>query len=359
MIRRTVILLAVAVLAGCGGERLPKKGGEDDPANNGTGGTTGNTTGTGGNNATNNATTTGPNNGTTTEPNNGTVGTNNQSTGGTNGTSNSTNGTNNADCALAVAEGAVSGTDVWSTDLVAEPLSTVSLRGTESSSTSGEIQGYEWTIAARPVDSTTRLLPSASVAEPTLFLDLPGEYVVELEVTDAAGNPSCEPRGRVTIQAVPQQDIHVSVTWDTPADADQTDTIGADLDLHFLHPNGQWNNAPWDIFWNNVTADWGNPGPADDPSLDLDDGDGAGPENFSLPNPEPNAQYAVGVYYYSDNGFGPSYATVKIHLAGALAYEKAAEYMAGGDAFWYVARIQSSTGVMDVDTHQTGFPARP
>ena len=51
--------------------------------------------------------------------------------------------------------------------------------------------------------------------------------------------------------------LAVQLTWHTPADPDETDNFGSDLDLHFLHPNGDWWDIPWDIHWMNLHPDWG------------------------------------------------------------------------------------------------------
>ena len=67
---------------------------------------------------------------------------------------------------------------------------------------------------------------------------------------------------------------------------------------------------------------WGDPGTAsDDPSLDIDDTDGAGPENINLDNPETGVTYKVGVHYYNDHGYGVSYATLRLYFFGELIFE--------------------------------------
>lgn len=268
-------------------------------------------------------------------------------------------GTDNA-CPQAVAEAKLSESTRWQTELNTIPLKTVEFRGTNSIDQDGTIARYEWNLVQKPNGSTTRFSPSPNVGEPTLFLDLAGDYVVELKVFDDKGTESCGEQALVTIRATPDEDIHVQLVWDTPTDADQTDEIGTDLDLHFLHPNGNWNTLPFDVFWSNPEAEWGAPGPQDNPSLDIDDTDGAGPENINMRDPESGVTYAVGVYYYDDNGFGPSYATVRMYVRGTQRFEWRDMYLPKGQSFWYVATIAwPSTDIFAVNQVQDGFPTRP
>jgi len=198
---------------------------------------------------------------------------------------------------------------------------------------------------------------NAGGMETPFFLDIAGEYVLELSVTDDGGLASCEP-ARVLVQATPDEDIHVQLVWDTPADADQGDSAGTDIDLHYLHPLGSWNTEPFDIFWRNPTADWGVPGDAgDDPSLDIDDTDGQGPENINHDEPESGRAYGIGVHYYRDNGFGPSYATLRIYIEGLVQYEARAKFLEREDVFWDVgAVVWPSRQIIIKDRLSSGFP---
>lgn len=266
-------------------------------------------------------------------------------------------GTDGNACPQAVAEGRVSGSTAYSTNISAIPLQTIELRGTNSTDPDGSIASYAWSFLQRPVGSSAVLTPSDDVASPQLFVDLAGTYMLELQVIDDDGAVNCGTQAIVRINAVPDEDIHVQLVWDTPADANQNDSNGTDLDLHFLHPNGTWNSAPWDIYWLNPVADWGQAGPQDDPSLDIDDTDGAGPENINLQDPQAGLTYAVGAYYYSDNGYGPSYATIRIYIDGTLQYEYRDQFMETIATFWYAATISWPSGdVLGVNQVSTGFP---
>ncbi len=264
-------------------------------------------------------------------------------------------------CPTAVATAHLQGSTRPQTTLQTTPLSTVMFDGSGSSDPDGSIQRYEWTVLSRPQGSTQLLLPNSQSPNPRLFLDLAGTYEIELKVYDDQGAASCGGPAIITISVIPDDDVHVQLVWDTPSDPDQTDADGTDLDLHYMHPNATaWNTAPWDIYWRNPRADWGVQGDSsDDPSLDIDDTDGAGPENVNQSNLE-NLQYQVGVYYYADNGKGASYATVRIYIRGQLARQFENKYMAGTGSFWKVAAIQWPSGnIIPVDRMSQGFPTSP
>lgn len=269
-------------------------------------------------------------------------------------------GTDNA-CPQAVAEAKLADSMRWQTEVNTIPLKTVQFRAENSIDQDGTIARYEWSLVQKPTNSTARFTPSPTVEEPSLFLDLAGDYVVELKVFDDKGTESCGDQALVTIHATPDEDIHVQLVWDTPTDTDQTDAFGTDLDLHLLHPNGLWNRHPYDVFWNNPEGEWGAPGPSDNPSLDIDDTDGAGPENINLTDPENGLTYAVGVYYYASEGYGPSYATVRIFIQGQQEFEWRDMFLPTDNAFWYVATISwgPSPSIFAVNQVQQGFPNRP
>jgi cysteine-rich repeat protein len=164
--------------------------------------------------------------------------------------------------------------------------------------------------------------------------------------------------------------IVVELVWTTPSDPfefDQGPEAGSDLDLHLLHPAaiGQdvdgdgkldgWFDQPFDCFWFNAAPNWGllNPLVEDDPVLLLDDADGAGPEVVALGDPEEGLAYGVGVHYWSDHGYGPSYATVRIFLDGTLVFEMSDVMLEQYD-FWEVATIEASQGVVTATTDTDG-----
>jgi hypothetical protein len=268
-------------------------------------------------------------------------------------------GSDNA-CPTAKARGWVQGSNRPETTIETIPLNTIMFDGSDSSDPNGSVADYEWTILSRPQGSTQRLLPNSTSVNPRLFLDLAGTYEVELKVKDDEGAYSCGTAAIITIIAVPKDDLHIQLVWDTPSDPDQTDTFGTDLDLHYLHPNGRWDDQPWDIFWRNPGANWGDPASSsDDPHLDIDDTDGAGPENINHSELE-NLKYRAGVYYYSDNTLGASYATLRIYVRGALALEIENKYMPRTGSFWDAAIIEwPSANVTNISRMYQGFPGSP
>lgn len=251
---------------------------------------------------------------------------------------------------------------------------------------------YEWVITSRPAGSVSQ--PHESFYDPAqpanggldddietptavFFVDLAGTYTAELRVRDNLGLDSiaCENPAVVTIVAEPEEAIHVQLVWRTPEDDDETDQRGTDLDLHLLHPAADsWFSRPFDCHYNNPVPDWGQLGnPADDPSLDIDDINGAGPENINLDNPENTetlgSPYLVGVHYYNSRDrvdgteYGPSFATVRIFIEGQLSWDftdngnPGEKEMQAQDHFWDVAQISWPSG--DVVTRDRYYMARP
>ena len=269
-------------------------------------------------------------------------------------------GSNNV-CPTAIARASVNNSPP-DTQIDTIPLQTVRFDATMSTDPDGgTIEGYEWTIVESPPDSTSRFVPRDNIAEPQLFLDLAGIYRVQLRVFDNLNTPSCEV-SEITIHATPDEDIHVQLVWETPGDPDETDSgfgDGSDVDLHFLHqtkPGARWDapafESPWDCHWQNrnpVVGDW-------DPSLDIDDTDGAGPENINLNGPE-DAAYRVGVYYFNDHGYGPAYVTIRIFLQANLVFEYRDKFLDGTGRFWDVASVNWPSATVDqVDQLYNDFP---
>lgn len=244
-----------------------------------------------------------------------------------------------------------------STDLTFEPMTTLSLDGTASTSPQGSIGRYEWTILDRPEGSAAQITPSGA-AEPEVLLDLVGSYTFELTVYDTEGTASCE-TAVVDATAEPPSDIYVELVWDTPNDNDQNDGNGPDLDLHYLNPNASsWNEAPWDIFWNNAQADWGRENDSsDDPEMFAIDENDGGPESVMHDDPKDGAQYTVGVYYYEDSGFGGSYATTRLYVNKSLAREFSSRFLKQY-WFWEVADIDWPSGNIAKrdEVTKSGFP---
>lgn len=258
------------------------------------------------------------------------------------------------DCPLAVGRGRVdNGTSFFAQDFTVRPLQTIELNGLQSSPT---VVGYEWTILSRPPGSQAILSPSGAVVAPRLFLDLAGTYRIELIVYNADGVASCE-SSIVTIVAVPDEEIHIQLTWTAPAVPTPAQGRGTDLDLHYLHPLGRWNVGPYDVFWQNRRANWGSASEPSIASLDLDDLYGIGPENVNHSKPQNGMEYTVGVYYFHDNGFGPADAIVRVYVHGLLKLETPARRLTSTGFFWRAATIAWPAETVTAQTEvRFGFP---
>lgn len=237
------------------------------------------------------------------------------------------------------------------------PQTVIYLNGSASYSPSGAaIKKFLWTLVKQPNGSNQVFVPGPTFPNPTLQANAAGEYVICLDVWDEFGQKSCKP-ACVELLALPETAVHIELLWDTPADPDQSDSgpaAGADLDLHFadalaagedLDCDGvgdPWFDNPKDVFWFNPIAAWGDPAiSADGPSLDLDDTDGAGPENLNFQAPKGTLQapkaYSVGAHYWTDHSYGPSVATVVIYLYGTLAVKLQAKLKPLD--LWYVGKL--------------------
>ena len=270
------------------------------------------------------------------------------------------------------------------------PLDIVTLSGEPSvGADGGPPRRYEWIVIERPEHSTSMVVErfhdpqrpadGGQVDDPTtpgaaFFVDLVGHYTFALRVVDAAGvaapSEACPDTGSaiISVDAQSNNGIHAQLVWRTPGDPDQTDTEGSDVDLHLLHPqNAGWMLPPGDCYYANPNPDWGVLNDAtDNPSIDIDDTNGAGPENISLRSPENTSElegpYRIGVHYYRSDGFfdgrswGPSLATLRVYLRGELAWENAeGRELAQTDAFWEAVDVNwtqedPSIEVVDVMT---------
>ena len=250
-----------------------------------------------------------------------------------------------------------------------EPLDDVVLTADESeaSVSEGEIVGYEWEIVHQPGGSNVSLSSPDSVDTGFTFagragIDLAGTYVVRLTVLDDLGTRSINDC-TVEFEAIPTDTIHVQLVWDTSY---------GDMDLHMTKKNSQdeycigysgvdhISSSPesttscggeqLDCYFGNCKPtsssnsppDWDEDGisrSAGDPSLDIDDLSGYGPENINI-DEAVNGSYLVGIHHFSSGQSGGIGNTVRIYLYGQLQAEfyNVLEPDTGGD-FWEVAIV--------------------
>jgi hypothetical protein len=174
---------------------------------------------------------------------------------------------------------------------------------------------YQWTNVSWPAGAPPPALAGDQGPLLRLAAVATGDYVVRLEVRDAQGNASSTTaRFRVEVR----NDLVVQLSW-----SGDGGNQGADLDLHLVRPGG----APFgartlagavvsdDVSGFTVSGalldaglslDWGLPGSADDPRLNVDDsGDGPLVENVSLDGPANGCtsspcRYGVFVHAFRD-----------------------------------------------------------
>ena len=243
------------------------------------------------------------------------------------------------------------------------PQTTLHLDGSESVATVGRIVAWAWSVEQPGAGDI--FLPGGTAAAPSFEANAAGTYTFSLDVWDESGRKSCQP-AVYEVVVRPTNAIHVELLWTTPGDPDESDTgswAGADLDLHFLHPNAPsdpdapdvdgdgapdpWFDTPYDTYFFNPRPDWGAFGyRPDDPRLDRDDTDGAGPENLNLDEPESGVRYTVAVHYWNDHGYGVSFATVRFYLYGIpVEFAETDVRLVNGD-LWCVAHVDWPSGAI-------------
>jgi hypothetical protein len=202
---------------------------------------------------------------------------------------------------LAVARGEIAGQAPQAQVLDATAGALVQLDATGSSDPDGDLPlSYQWSLDEVPQGSSA-LLSSATSAQPTLPLDLPGIYSLTLIVKDATGLASFAP-ARLSIEALAQVALQVELTWDQ---------IPPDLDLHFLQ-HGAAANSAQDCYW-------ANPDPAFGPHDEGDELVGYGPEVVQWKTPT-NGSYDLDVVYTSAHGAASpaTNAQIRIFSQGVL-----------------------------------------
>ena len=245
------------------------------------------------------------------------------------------------------------------------PQTKLHLIGSQSYAATGSIQQYKWRVQ-QPPGSASRFFPTDTTADPTFETNIVGTYRFELTVTDSSGTDSCVP-AVAQVAVISNEAIHIELLWDTPNDPDQSDegpVAGADLDLHFAHPFAsgpdldldgspdKWFHDLFDCFWSNDHPNWGSLDPSidDNPGLDRDDTDGAGPENVNLNQPE-NVCYEVGVHYWADHGFGKSFGTLRMYLYGNLVFEVSDVELVAHDMWWVTSLCWPPAGTVPEAKH--------
>ncbi|MEC9308254.1 MAG: hypothetical protein VX966_01950 [Chloroflexota bacterium] len=204
---------------------------------------------------------------------------------------------------------------------VSPPFESATWIGNSSYDPGGNaIVSYSWTLLSIPGGSTS-MMPTGNANRYPFIPDMAGDYVGELIVTNDVGLESdpCE----VTLSSTPAENLWIEMYWECPND---------DMDLHLIAPGGTYNNSSTDCYYANCTPavewlydmDWGISGyEGDDPSLDLDDIAGTGPENINILDPQVDGVYTVIVHDYqgsTSDVYGSNQVTVNIYLNGTLSW---------------------------------------
>ncbi len=230
------------------------------------------------------------------------------------------------------------------------PFQTEQLDGTASYDPSGLTLTYSWAFTPPAGSNTTLSDPSSASPTTQIFgesygLDLAGTYSGVLTVTNSQGTSS-QPCVQEII-ATPNENFRVELFWSKPDD----------MDLHVLNPTGGPRTDNDCYYANCVTGgwggglDWGAQGVStDDPSLDLDDINGTGPENTNIVSPAVGqyaGDYTVFVHDYSGtvDDFTATDCTVNIYLNGVLTQTYNFS-ISGEDQDYYVAKIAWPSGAI-------------
>jgi hypothetical protein len=231
-----------------------------------------------------------------------------------------------------------------SDDATVGPLDNVSLSADASTTIADgtPLVAYEWWFIGKPATSHVELTtPSAmttrfsfnSSGTDVFGVDVVGTYRIGLRVTDANG---LSDEDDVILYARPGPGLVFELTWDSPTE---------DLDLHLdREPYASCSaNTCYSANCSQNTEtgtlpDWDNvPGISPgDPSLDIDDVSGFGPEQITLEVPQ-LGNYRVGVHRVSESA-GPVDATVRVFIDGALWFEDMRAIL--GHERWDVGELQ-------------------
>lgn len=194
-----------------------------------------------------------------------------------------------------------------------EPLDTLRFYGGDSYTETQDVDiaDHRWFLSLRPTGSTA-VLSANSGPQTQLTVDIAGSYEVCLEVFDSDEIRSCN-NACVRVEVVPTDALHVQLVWDHPR---------ADLDLHMLNEGGTVFTHEGDCYFSNKEPEWFEPLDAN-PTLDVDDNEGYGPENTNIAAPLPGSRWRVLVHYWSKQTDGDAFvtATLRVYAYGQLVGE--------------------------------------
>jgi hypothetical protein len=249
----------------------------------------------------------------------------------------------------------------------------VRLDGSETADPEGDAFTLLWSVVERPSGSAMTVIGQGQ-ERVRVTPDVVGRAVVRLRATDVHGAFA-----EADVELLPR-DLAIVLRWAaaddagcrafspeqcasfTEAERRQRCCGQSDLDLHFVAPGGvlgDFGSCPvdcdeafcaeesdehvdtcrqtgLDCAYANRTPEWGARGRADDPSLDIDDVSGDGPEVITLNEPG-DGSYRVLVHYCRDRlGTEPSDATIEIVDEGEVLTTVGPQRIAAGQV-WIAA----------------------
>ena len=240
--------------------------------------------------------------------------------------------------------------------LVTTPLTPVDVVG--NGVDDGSIASYLWELVSQPAGSSADPPSPPNMARTRFTPDVAGEYGLRLSVTDDDGNvATCD----VLVRAVPQEGLRVEIFWNPPDTSCDESPVrpcdDTDVDVHVLRPGMEtWFDLSGDCHYANCNSmsgfslEWGGAGMDDNPSLDLDDVEGFGPENINVDRPAPGT-YRVGVHLYDGSSLGRADVTVNIYCGMSTMPVRTfgpTRLTGGGtpdsNPFWRVADVTTAPG---------------
>jgi hypothetical protein len=206
----------------------------------------------------------------------------------------------------------------------------------------GEGVRVRWTVTqspqARYYRFSERFDANDSDSIVALGLDVPftsvivGDYTVVAEARDREGRTAqCETQ--VTMAG---HGLRVELSWNT---------TNTDVDLHMVTSRDPRWVSPSDCYYANRRPDTAFGDESRQRWLDTDDTDGEGPENIRIDAPDLEAEYQVGVHYYSSHGqSGDTTAIVMIYCGDqrVARFERDLEGQSdpNSNPFWRVASVR-------------------
>lgn len=218
-------------------------------------------------------------------------------------------------CPVTIARGGAQGVPLRQRDVVIEASQTLILDGTASLD-DDSVSRVAWVQVEGPPGAT--LAPDTDPRRSLVTGLHPLErYVFEATAYDSARVPACEP-ARLEVYTVDSDAWVFHVLWHNPADPDEQDNEGADVDAHLLQASdGFWFEQPQDLHFNNAEVTWDGATSA----LVLDDTNGRGPEVIRLSQAADCQWYVLGLHLFRQQ-LGDSFVTVDVFRDGALVWSQ-------------------------------------